>query len=205
MRRITLSTSECVVSAVHLRRFTLDPAVDKADVVDDKVKAAREALIDAIIQRDKEIFTLKRQHELSMLRVEQNQNRVLKDQQDRGIYYEQNCNVHTFDTISVGLYSQRSTLYHTISTHRLRMFKVAVTVFLTSLVWVYLYFKYMGNPEMMYSEKPIKLLGSKAHVIREMKAKLHEDEENKRYMEMWEKQSANAAAVSGSMQSSIAK
>ncbi|GET92215.1 hypothetical protein, conserved [Leishmania tarentolae] len=132
---------------------------------------ARDAIIREILSRDKVIFELKRQHELSMLRVEQNQARVLKDQEDRGMYYEQNSNVHTFDTISVGLYSQRSTLYHTMSAERLRNLKVFLMVLSTVVTCVYLYYRYMINPDWAYVERPIKMLGSRVLAIREQRWK----------------------------------
>ncbi|KAG5468614.1 hypothetical protein CUR178_01448 [Leishmania enriettii] len=132
---------------------------------------AREAIIQAILSRDKVVFELKRQHELSMLRVEQNQARVLKDQEDRGMYYEQNCNVHTFDTISVGLYSQRSTLYHTMSAERLRNLKVFLMVFSTLVTCVYLYYRYMINPDWAYVERPMNMLGSRVMAVREQRWK----------------------------------
>ena len=138
--------------------------------------------VDAIMQRDKEIFTLKRQHELSMLRVEQHQGRILKDQEDRGIYYEQNCNVHTFDTISVGLYSQRNTMYHTLMVQRLRELKILLTLGVTGIFWAYLYWRYMLSDEMMYIAEPVVFFGSKAQVINEAKQKREEDEQRKRFM-----------------------
>ncbi|KAG5467801.1 hypothetical protein LSCM4_00885 [Leishmania orientalis] len=131
----------------------------------------REAIIQEILSRDKVVFELKRQHELSMLRVEQNQARVLKDQEERGMYYEQNCNVHTFDTISVGLYSQRSTLYHTMSAERLRNLKVFLMVFSTLATCVYLYYRYMINPDWAYVERPMNMLGSRVMAVREQRWK----------------------------------
>ncbi|KPA82182.1 hypothetical protein ABB37_03308 [Leptomonas pyrrhocoris] len=137
-----------------------------------KRRAAREAIIQEIISRDKVIFELKRQHELSMLRVEQNQARVLKDQEDRGMYYEQNSNVHTFDTISVGLYSQRSTLYHTMSAERLRNVKIFLMVFTTFATCAYLYYRYIINPDWTYVEKPLKMIGSRVQAVREQRWRL---------------------------------
>jgi hypothetical protein len=145
--------------------------------------AARAAVIDAIMQRDKEIFTLKRQHELSMLRVEHNQNRTLKDQTDRGLYFEQNCNVHTFDTISVGLYSQRNTMYHTMMVQRLREVKIGITVAITAGIWSWLYYKYMWGDEWMYLEEPVHFLGATTHLVREAKARKEEDAERKQFMQ----------------------
>lgn len=140
----------------------------------------REQLIEAILSHDKEILELKRQHELSMLRVEQNQRRILKDQEDRGMYYEQNCNVHTFDTISVGLYSQRSALHHTIGLERLRNFKILLTVLSTILTCFYLYYRYIINPDFEYVEQPIKLLGSKMQAIHDLVEARKLEEEKKR-------------------------
>ncbi|CCW60573.1 unnamed protein product [Phytomonas sp. EM1] len=140
-------------------------------------QAAREAIISEIILRDKEVFNLKRQHELSMLRVEQNQRRVLKDQEDRGLYYEQNCNVHTFETVSGGLHSQRNTLYHTMSVERLRNFKMMLIVLGTIITCVYLYFRYIVNPEWEYVEKPVRVLGSRVQTVREIRWNRMTDEE----------------------------
>ncbi|CAG9581959.1 conserved hypothetical protein [Leishmania major strain Friedlin] len=106
-----------------------------------------------------------------MLRVEHNQARVLKDQEDRGMYYEQNSNVHTFDTISVGLYSQRSTLYHTMSAERLRNLKVFLMVFSTVVTCAYLYYRYMINPDWAYVERPMNMLGSRVMAVREQRWK----------------------------------
>lgn len=128
----------------------------------------KEFFIAEILSRDKEIFELKRQHELSMLRVEHHQRRLLKDQEDRGMYYEQNCNVHTFDTVSVGLHSQRTTLYHTMSLERLRNFKIVLTIIISILCCWYIYYRYMINPEFTYIKKPMKVLGSRVQAIRDM-------------------------------------
>lgn len=142
-----------------------------------RVEDIREQIILDILSRDKEIFELKRQHELSMLRVEQHQRRILKDQEDRGMYYEQNCNVHTFDTISVGLHSQRSTLYHTLNLEKLRNFKIFLSVIMTFGACFYIYYRYMINPDFRYVEKPMKLLGSRVQAIREMQWDQLSDEE----------------------------
>eukprot|EP00796_Vickermania_ingenoplastis_P007228 gene7229-5080_t len=145
-------------------------------------EAIREDLIMEILGRDKEIFELKRQHELSMLRVEQHQKRILKDQEDRGMYYEQNCNVHTFDTVSVGLHSQRTTLYHTMSLERLRNVKIVLSLIVTVLVCWYIYYRYMVNPDFVYVEKPMKMLGSRVQAIREMQwERLSEEEKLNRF------------------------
>lgn len=158
--------------------LTGPPSTSSSAALDeDRRQAARDALIQEILSQDKEIFELKRQHELSMLRVRQNQERVLKDQEDRGMYYEQNCNVHTFDTVSVGLYSQRSTLYHTISAERLRNFKIFLTVLTTLLTCVYLYYRYMINPDWAYVERPMNMLGSQMQRIREIQWARMSDEE----------------------------
>ncbi|RNF24686.1 uncharacterized protein Tco025E_02366 [Trypanosoma conorhini] len=141
--------------------------------------AYRERLIQEILSRDKEIFELKRQHELSMLRVEQNQRRVLKDQEDRGMYYEQNCNVHTFDTVSVGLYTQRNTLYHTMSVERLRNVKLLLTLLVTLLTCFYLYYRYMINPDWVYVEKPLKLIGSRVGALNDIRAHWSEQGEER--------------------------
>lgn len=127
------------------------------------------ALTQEIISRDKELFELKRQHELNMLRVEQHQKHILKGQEDRGMYNEQNCNVNTFGTISVGLYSQRSTLYHTMSVERLRNFKILLMVLAAIMSCVYLYYRYMIHPDWEYGEKPLKMLGSRVGTVREMR------------------------------------
>lgn len=150
-----------------------DAAAAPSTPEDDEARrlAARDAIIQEILSRDKVVFELKRQHELSMLRVEQNQARVLKDQEDRGMYYEQNNNVHTFDTISVGLYSQRSTLYHTMSAERLRNFKVFLMVFSSVATCVYLYYRYMINPDWAYVERPLSMIGSRVQAIREQRWK----------------------------------
>lgn len=159
------------------RDVPLDPEAAAA-----KRKAARDAIIQEIISRDKVVFELKRQHELSMLRVEQNQARVLKDQEDRGMYYEQNSNVHTFDTISVGLYSQRSTLYHTMSAERLRNLKIFLMVFTTFASCAYFYYRYIINPEWEYVERPMKMIGSRVQAVREQRWKMLSEEE--RFEEM---------------------
>lgn len=143
----------------------------------DAHQQARDLLIQGILSRDKEIFELKRQHELSMLRVEQHQRRMLKDQEDRGMYYEQNVNVHTFDTISVGLHSQRSTLYHTMSAERLRNFKMFLSVIVTIVSCAYLYYRYMINPAWEYVEEPIKVIGSRVNLVREERWRRMNDEE----------------------------
>lgn len=143
----------------------------------DGAPPVKEFLIEQIISHDKEIFELKRQHELSMLRVEQHQRRLLKDQDDRGIYYEQNCNVHTFDTVSVGLHSQRSTLYHTMSLERLRNLKIMLTILVSIVCCWYIYYRYVVNPNFEYIEKPMKMLGSRVQAIREMNWDRMNDEE----------------------------
>ncbi|CUE64487.1 Hypothetical protein, putative [Bodo saltans] len=147
------------------------------------VASARAALIDAIMQRDKEIFTLKRQHELSMLRVEQSQNRTLKDQTDRGLYFEQNCNVHTFDTISVGLYGQRNTMYHTLMVNRLRQLKIGMTFTVTGIIWAWLYNKYMLSDEWLYIAEPVHFMGATTNILREEKARREEEVERRAFME----------------------
>lgn len=148
------------------------------DLTDDAAhQAAREALIADILSRDKEVFELKRQHELSMLRVEQHQRRILKDQEDRGMYYEQNCNVHTFDTISTGLHSQRSTMHHTTALERLRNAKIFVAVMMTLAICAYLYYRYIVNPEWAYVEEPLRLMGSRVLTLQEARMKLMTEEE----------------------------
>lgn len=114
-----------------------------------------------------------------MLRVEQHQNRILRDQEDRAVYYEQNCNVHTFDTISVGLYSQRNTLYHTLSMERLRQTKIVLMIAATATVWSYLYLRYTNNPNMIYLPEGV-VFGSRSLAVKEVKMKQQEEEERKK-------------------------
>lgn len=157
-------------------------AASQESSIDEEASAAkrllaRDAIIQEILSRDKVVFELKRQHELSMLRVEQSQSRVLKDQEDRGMYYEQNSNVHTFDTISVGLYSQRSTLYHTMSAERLRNMKIFLMVFTTLVTCVYFYYRYIINPDWEYVERPMKMIGSRVQAVREQRWKMMSSEE----------------------------
>ncbi|CCW66605.1 unnamed protein product [Phytomonas sp. Hart1] len=140
-------------------------------------QASRTAIIEEILCYDKEVFNLKRQHELSMLRVENNQRRILKDQEDRGLYYEQNCNVHTFETVSSGLHSQRSTLYHTMGVERLRNFKLLLIILTTIMTCFYLYFRYMVNPKWEYVERPVKVLGSRVQTVREIRWNRMTDED----------------------------
>ncbi|CAJ1014708.1 hypothetical protein, conserved [Leishmania lindenbergi] len=170
-RKGSASGNKDVAADVSLRAAerTTAPNFD-ADATAKRLEV-RDAIIHEILSRDKVVFELKRQHELSMLRIEQNQERVLKDQEDRGMYYEQNSNVHTFDTISVGLYSQRSTLYHTMSAERLRNVKVFLMVFSTVLTCVYLYYRYMINPDWAYVERSMNMLGSRVMAVREQRWK----------------------------------
>lgn len=126
-----------------------------------------------------------------MLRVEQSQSRVLKDQEDRGMYYEQNSNVHTFDTISVGLYSQRSTLYHTMSAERLRNVKIFLMVFTTLMTCVYFYYRYIINPDWAYVEKPMTVIGSRVQAVREQRWRMLSTEE--RFEEMRKKDQSYSA------------
>ncbi|EPY35635.1 hypothetical protein STCU_01039 [Strigomonas culicis] len=94
------------------------------------------------------------------------------------MYYEQNMNVVTFDTVSVGLYSQRSTLYHTISIERLRNVKLMMILVVTTLICVYLYYRYMINPDFAYVRTPMVKLGSKVEAYKELQyEKLQSDTE----------------------------
>lgn len=182
----------CGAAACHLAEFQRHVRHNSSSAVDESSDLSttsgrgtndstshREHLIREILSRDKEIFDLKRQHELSMLRVEQNQRRVLKDQEDRGMYYEQNCNVHTFDTISVGVYTQRNTLYHTMSVERLRNVKLFLTVLVTLLTCLYLYYRYMINPDWVYVEKPLSMLGSRIGALRELQERWEDEGDGK--------------------------
>ncbi|ESL07912.1 hypothetical protein TRSC58_04394 [Trypanosoma rangeli SC58] len=167
-------------SSTAMGNGSLSGAASTAEATDGAIY--RERLIQEILSRDKEIFELKRQHELSMLRVEQNQRRILKDQEDRGMYYEQNCNVHTFDTVSVGLYTQRNTLYHTMSVERLRNVKLLLTLLVTVLTCLYLYYRYMISPDRVYVEKPLKLIGSRVGALNDIRARRSEEEEERMAM-----------------------
>jgi hypothetical protein len=135
----------------------------------------KEDMIKALISKDKEVFELKRLHELSMLRVEQLQNRILKDQQDRGIYYEQNSNVHTFDTISVGQYTQRNTLHHMIGLEKLRNFKIYCAISASIYTCLFLYYRYIINPDMAYVEVPIAVMGDTRKMLGNYYAQLREE------------------------------
>lgn len=187
IRGVLLSSCRHSTSAATSTDASPSSSLPTAGATDQDAKArsaaARAEVIDGILQRDKEIFTLKRQHELSLLRIEQHQNRILKDQEDRGIYYEQNCNVHTFDTISVGLYSQRNTWYHTAMVQRLRETKIGLTLLMAASTWVYLYFRYMMNPDMLYVEEPTVFIGSRALVVKEAEEKRREAEERRIFVE----------------------
>ena len=144
----------------------------------------KEDIIKALISKDKEIFELKRLHELSMLRVEQLQNRILKDQEDRGIYYEQNSNVHTFDTISVGQYTQRNTLHHMMGLEKLRNFKIYCAISASIYTCLFLYYRYIINPDMAYVEVPIAVIGDTRKMLNNYYAQLRE-KEYKEDMEKW--------------------
>ncbi|CAD2215743.1 hypothetical protein AGDE_01294 [Angomonas deanei] len=99
------------------------------------------------------------------------------------MYYEQNVNVATFDTVSVGLYSQRSTLYHTLETERLRNFKLFLMIFCSILTCCYLYYRYMINPDFEYVSEPIKKIGSKLEAYKEVKWRTLTEEEQKKQLQ----------------------
>lgn len=77
-------------------------------------------LIQLMISKDKELFNLKRQHELSLLRIEQLQKRAINEDADKLINAEHFMNVKTFEDVSLSHYSRRNTFYHLLGIARLR-------------------------------------------------------------------------------------
>ncbi len=122
--------------------------------------ALKEKVVQFLLSRDKELFNLKRQHELALLRIEQGQDRILKEEQDIDCYREHAINCNTFEEVSVAHYTKRGTWYQLTNVADLRKFKVALWLFITAIVWAFLYNKYVLNPEKEYIANNPTLFGS---------------------------------------------
>jgi hypothetical protein len=114
------------------------------------VLTSREQLIFHILTYDKEIFELKRCHELSMERVRQSQNRELKKMGDGAMFAEQDMSAITALVVGSNDYFIRQTYHHTVQWRRLRHTKVAIVVSFYVLAWVFLYVHFIVNPEFVY-------------------------------------------------------
>ena len=132
-------------------------------------KEVKEKVIQYLISRDKELFDLKRQHELALLRIEQGQNRALKFEQEKDSYTEQSVNVTTFEELSVSHYTRRNSFYLIAGVAQLRQIKTWLTVGCTLLLWVYFYYKYIVNPEKQYVKTRTTLYGSQYSLYKRLR------------------------------------
>ncbi len=127
----------------------------------------KEKVVQFLMSRDKELFNLKRQHELALLRIEQGQDRLLKEEQSIDVYREHALNVNTFEEVSVSHYTRRGTCYQMLNVADLRKLKVLAWVLVTAFAWVYLYTKYIINPEKEYIAKNVTLYGSNYQAMKQ--------------------------------------
>jgi hypothetical protein len=135
--------------------------------------ALKEKVVQYLLSRDKELFNLKRQHELALLRIEQAQDRRLKDEKTMDVFQEHGANVNTFEEVSISHYTRRGSFFHIAGAANIRIFKTALWLGSTAMIWIYLYFKYIVDPDKEYVAQNMSLLGSNYHVMK----KLAEDRE----------------------------
>lgn len=116
-----------------------------------EAEAYKEHLIAELLARDKEVYNLKRINELGFMRVENEQRRTIKLQEDKGLYYEQNSNFETFNTITNTSHQRRIVFNHVFDRRQWRRGRSMVIVNFTAWLWLYLFWRYQLNPEFEYS------------------------------------------------------
>jgi hypothetical protein len=129
----------------------------------------KEKVVQYLLSRDKELFNLKRQHELALLRIEQGQERILKQEQSLDMYREHGTNCNTFEEVSLSHYHRRGSFYMIMNHAEMRVFKAFLWAFFTVILWVFLYYKYIVNPEKEYIAKSTSLYGSNYQSIKRMR------------------------------------
>jgi len=123
---------------------------------DSKEDAAvkKETLIAFILGQDREIFQLKRQHELSLRRIEQNQARLMRSFDEKQMYKEQTIATHVLEVTTTQKHNQRYKYFHVEREKRLRYAKMALTTAGFAIFWVALYHLYAGGDDKLYVRDP---------------------------------------------------
>lgn len=115
----------------------------------------KEYLVKELLSRDKEVYNLKRINELGFMRVEREQHRTIKNQEDRGLYYEQNANFETFNTVTNTSHQRRIVFNHAWDRRQWRRARSVIAVNFAVWMWMYLYWAYQLNTELEYMPSAI--------------------------------------------------
>ena len=113
-----------------------------ASAVESGPEAIRRALINALMQKDREVLDLKRTHELSLQRVENTHERLIKAHEEKAVYYEDNVNKEVLTTLEVTEHEFEGVERHRDMAQNVRYLVMAVNILTTiyCMRWMWFYY-----------------------------------------------------------------
>lgn len=115
----------------------------------------REYLAREVIKRDKEVYELKRIHELSMMRMEAEHRSILRGRYEEHVYKGEQQHKETFENLSTTQHQKLIVVNQIMAMSKLIWTKMWVALAGTILFWLYLYWRYVLDPDMIYSEESV--------------------------------------------------
>lgn len=108
-----------------------------------------EALAKALYKKDREVLDLKRIHELTIMRLEENHRRKILDWQERGLYFEDAVNRITLDHVTNTDKTVREVTAHADQAGNDFISQMMLTVVMTIVSCWYLFYSYSTDPQRM--------------------------------------------------------
>ena len=123
-------------------------------------EAVKRALVRTLMAKDKEVFDLKRLHELSLTRVEQHHERLLKNHEEKAIYTEDMVNKQALETVEVTEHEFAAVKKHRDMSTNMKYLIAFLNVAVTILCMRWLYFWYASDPRRHYTPTWTRIHGS---------------------------------------------
>ncbi len=160
----------CVALAFQRRHATagvadwLDDTKPQADQaagnVDTSPHAIKRSLVLALMEKDRQVLELKRIHELSLQRVENHHKRAIQQHEEKAVYFEDNINKLTLETVEVTEHEFRGVKRHRDMAANVRWLvcagNIVGTVFCLRWMWKY----YAEDPRRVYVKVWTRIYGS---------------------------------------------
>jgi hypothetical protein len=118
--------------------------------LDTSPEAVKRALIEALMMKDREVFDLKRLHALSLHRVELHHERSIKSHEEKAVYFEDNVNKQTLETVEVTEHEFDNVKKHRDMASNMRYLIIFMNIAVTVFTMRWLWFWYADDPRRMY-------------------------------------------------------
>ena len=120
-------------------------------------EAAKMQLVSSLLNKDDELFELKRINMLSLERVGEHQRRTMQNSEEKGIYTEEAINRQVLDAFTNTEYNKKKVRGHALQARKMRYVFIVVKFLCTLSLWWLIHWWYTSDPNLMWVDKPSKV------------------------------------------------